>query len=205
MNVITQLSPEAQYLHRHLTEPGIGYPDPWPDASRLTAADLGHLLPLAYRTRGTGPAFSMRYAVENEVKQRQPEFTPESCLALYEALAAGLDRRRWADVCLAAGALLRCPGGAPQAELAGIARALTEFMVAHSRFEEPYALLAVAGVAGMDERGNRWTSRRGRWRWPSVTWCWGSIPSAGRWWPRWGPARTGRRPSCPGSGSGWRR
>ncbi|MFC7037047.1 hypothetical protein, partial [Nonomuraea rubra] len=73
MNVITQLSPEAQYLHRHLTEPGIGYPDPWPDASRLTAADLGHLLPLAYRTRGTGPAFSMRYAVENEVKQRQPQ------------------------------------------------------------------------------------------------------------------------------------
>ncbi|MEV0830339.1 DUF4132 domain-containing protein [Nonomuraea rubra] len=153
MNVITQLSPEAQYLHRHLTEPGIGYPDPWPDVSRLTAADLGHLLPLAYRTRGTGPAFSMRYAVENEVKQRQPEFTPESCLALYEALAAGLDRRRWADVCLAAGALLRCPGGAPRAELAGIARVLTEFMVAHSRFEEPYALLAVAGVAGMDERG----------------------------------------------------
>ncbi|MFB4262211.1 DUF4132 domain-containing protein [Nonomuraea sp. GTA35] len=153
MNVIHLLSPEAQYLHRHLTEPGLGYPDPWPDASRLTAADLGHLLPLAYRTRGTGPAFSMRCVVEGEVRQRQPEFTPESCLALYEALADGLDRRKWADVCLAAGALLRCPGGAPRAGLSGIARVLTEFMVAHSRFEEPYALLAVAGVAGMDVEG----------------------------------------------------
>ncbi|TYB56021.1 DUF4132 domain-containing protein [Nonomuraea sp. PA05] len=156
MNVTDQLSPEARQLHRHLTEPGMGYPAPWPDMSRLTALDLGHLLPLAYRTTGGGgPAMSMRFAVEDEVRQRQPEFTPESCLALYEALVEGLDRRKWADVCLAAGALLRCPGGAPTAALAGLARVLTEFMVANARLEQPYALLAVAGIEGagkpMDE------------------------------------------------------
>ncbi|GAA2213963.1 hypothetical protein GCM10009850_094270 [Nonomuraea monospora] len=154
MNVTDPLSPEARHLHRHLTEPGSGYPDPWPDTSRLTALDLGHLLPLAYRTTGGGgPAMSMRFAVEGEVRQRQPEFTPESCLALYEALVEGLARRKWADVCLAAGALLRCPGGVPAAALVEPARVLIESMVANARFEQPYALLAVAGLAGMGGAG----------------------------------------------------
>ncbi|GAA3568034.1 hypothetical protein GCM10022419_056100 [Nonomuraea rosea] len=145
-----QLSPTAQHVHRHLTDPEAGYPAPWPDGSRLTAVDLGHLLPLAYRVTGSGPAFSMRVVVEDQVKQRQPAFTQESCLALYEALVDGLDRRRWADLCLAAGALLRCPGGAPLGRLAGPAGTLTGFMVGEKRLEEPYALLTVAGVAGMD-------------------------------------------------------
>ncbi|AQZ61267.1 unnamed protein product [[Actinomadura] parvosata subsp. kistnae] len=153
MNVTHLLSPEARRLHHHLTEPGAGYPHPWPDTSLLTATDLGHLLPLAYRTTGTGAATSMRFAVEDAVRERQPEFTPASCLALYDALVAGLERRKWADVCLAAGALLRCPGGVPEAELAGPARVLTEFMVAHGRLEAPYALLAVAGVAGVEGAG----------------------------------------------------
>ncbi|MEV0620143.1 DUF4132 domain-containing protein [Nonomuraea sp. NPDC050404] len=152
MNGTSALSPEARRVHHYLTEPDVGYPAPWPDASRLTAVDLGHLLPLAYRTPGVGgPAFSMRVSVEDEVKERQPEFTPESCVALYEALAAGLEKRKWANVCLAAGALLRCPDGAPLAELEGIARVVTEFMAARERFQEPYALLAVAAVAGMEE------------------------------------------------------
>ncbi|MFC4116758.1 DUF4132 domain-containing protein [Nonomuraea zeae] len=150
-----QLSPTARHLHRHLTDPEAGYPDSWPDGSQLTAVDLGHLLPLAYRVTGSGPAFSMRVVVEDEVKQRQPSFTRESCLALYEALVDGLDRRGWADLCLAAAALLRCPGGAPLAELAGAARTLTEFMVRKNRIQEPYALLTVAGVAGMVEPGTR--------------------------------------------------
>ncbi|UBU09438.1 DUF4132 domain-containing protein [Nonomuraea gerenzanensis] len=151
MNVTDPLSPEARRLHRHLTEPDLGYPDPWPDLSRLTAVDLGVLLPLAYRTPGKGgPATSMRFSVEDEVRKRQPEFTAESCLALYQALADGLDRRKWADVCLAAGALLRCPGGVPEGELAGVARVLTEFMVGKARFEAPYALLAVAGLGGVE-------------------------------------------------------
>ncbi|MEU8355246.1 DUF4132 domain-containing protein [Nonomuraea sp. NPDC048882] len=152
MTASLTLSPEAQRVLLHLTGQDPAYPDPWPDGSRLTARDLGHLLPLAYRTPGKGSAaFSMRRLVEDEVRQRQPEFTPESCLALYEALVAGLERRKWADLCLAAGALLRCPDGVPTAELAGPARVLTEFMIAAQRLEAPWALLAVAAVAGMGE------------------------------------------------------
>ncbi|MFB4276748.1 DUF4132 domain-containing protein [Nonomuraea sp. MTCD27] len=152
MDVTHALSPEARRVHRYLTEPDLGHPDPWPQPSRLTATDLGHLLPLAYRTPGTGsPAFSMRCAVEDEVRQRQPEFTRESRRALYEALVDRLEKRKWADMCLAAGALLRTPGGEETGELAGLARVLTEFMVANERLETPYALLAVAGVAGMEE------------------------------------------------------
>ncbi|MGW0809675.1 DUF4132 domain-containing protein [Nonomuraea sp. NPDC002799] len=147
-----QLSPTGRYLHHHLTDPEAGYPKPWPDGAALTAVDLGNLLPLAYGTAGTGgPAFSMRVEVEDEVKRRQPVFTPESCVALYEALVAGLAKRKWANLCLAAAALVRCPGGAPVAELAGAAGTLTAFMVAKRRTEEPYALLAVAGLAGLDE------------------------------------------------------
>ncbi|MGI5287811.1 DUF4132 domain-containing protein [Nonomuraea polychroma] len=146
-----QLSPTAQRVHRHLTEPDAGYPDPWPNAAGLTAADLGHLLPLAYRVTGSGPAFSMRVTVTDQVRERQPVFDSESCLALYEALVDGLTRRKWADLCLAAAALLRCPGGAPSAELAGPARTLIEFMARERRIEEPYAFLAVAGLAGMDQ------------------------------------------------------
>ncbi|MEV1179307.1 DUF4132 domain-containing protein, partial [Nonomuraea sp. NPDC049784] len=155
-----QLSPTAQQLHRHLTEPGAGHPDPWPDGARLSAADLGHLLPLAYRVTGSGPAFSMRVTVEDQVRERQPSFTPESCLALYEALVDGLARRKWADLCLAAAALLRCPGGAPTAALAAPARTLIEFMAREKRIEHPYAFLAVAGLAGMDEMAEIMEERR---------------------------------------------
>ncbi|MET7332105.1 DUF4132 domain-containing protein [Nonomuraea sp. NPDC005650] len=146
-----QLSPTAQRIHHHLTEPGAGYPAPWPDAALLSAADLGALLPLAYRVTGGGPAFSMRVAVENQAKERQPAFSPEACVALFEALVDGLERRKWADLCLAAAALLRCPGGAPSAALAAPARTLVEFMAREKRVEHSYAFLAVAALAGMDE------------------------------------------------------
>ncbi|MEV5895424.1 DUF4132 domain-containing protein [Nonomuraea fuscirosea] len=152
MTASLTLSPEAQRVLPHLTGRDPAYPAPWPDGSRLTARDLGHLLPLAYRTPGRGSAaFSMRCLVEDQVRQRQPEFTPASCLALYEALVDGLEKRKWADLSLAAGALLRCPGGVPAAELAGPARVLTEFMIAAGRLESPWTLLAVAAVAGMAE------------------------------------------------------
>ncbi|MEV0165581.1 DUF4132 domain-containing protein [Nonomuraea fuscirosea] len=152
MTASLTLSPEAQRVLPHLTGRDLAYPAPWPDGSRLTARDLGHLLPLAYRTPGRGSAaFSMRCLVEDEVRQRQPEFTPASCLALYEALVDGLEKRKWADLSLAAGALLRCPDGVPAAELAGPARVLIEFMIAKGRLESPWALLSVAAVAGMEE------------------------------------------------------
>ncbi|MEV0236358.1 DUF4132 domain-containing protein [Nonomuraea sp. NPDC050786] len=146
-----QLSPAAQRLHRRLTEPDADHPVSWEDGPRLSAADLGALLPLAYRVTDGGPAFSARTIVEDEVRQRQPSFSPESCVALYEALVDGLTRRKWADLCLAAAALLRCPGGAPTAALAAPSRTLIEFMAREGRIEHPDAFLAVAGLAGMDK------------------------------------------------------
>ncbi|WP_235994322.1 DUF7737 domain-containing protein [Nonomuraea montanisoli] len=86
----------------------------------LGAHELGALLPAAYRVvTSSGYSMSARFRVEEETKERQPLFTPEACLDLFDALVEGLARRKWADLCVGMGALVRCPGGAPFDRLAG--------------------------------------------------------------------------------------
>ncbi|WP_433349407.1 DUF4132 domain-containing protein [Microtetraspora malaysiensis] len=145
------LSPSALTLRALMTDPATTG-DPWFEQSYLTASDLGALLPYAYRTTGSGgTSMSARFVVEDAVKERQPSFTPEACADLFLALVDGLPQRKWSDLPLATAALVRCPDGPPRADLAEPARALVRFHLAAGRVEHPHALLAVAGLSGLDE------------------------------------------------------
>ncbi|MEV4298053.1 DUF4132 domain-containing protein [Microbispora rosea] len=163
MNVFDiQLSPQARHLHDLLTGVVTDAPQ-WPDASSLGAYELGALLPSAYRVvKQRGDAMAARFAVEDQARERQPLFTPAACLDLFDALVEGLATRKWADLCVGVGALVRCPAGAPYDRLAGRARTLVRFLLRRERLGEPFPLLAVAGLAGLDaEVAGRLTARRG--------------------------------------------
>ncbi|GII34298.1 DUF4132 domain-containing protein [Planotetraspora mira] len=157
-----QLSPAAGQLLTLMTDPAADRPSPWPDHSQLSPFDLGTLLPIAYRTAGDGSAAGgARFMVEDTAKQRQPLFTPEACQDLFAALVDGLETRKWADLCVAAGALLRCPDGPPLTALADPARTLVRFLLRAGRTDHPYALLTIAGLGGLDNEVTR-TLEKGR-------------------------------------------
>lgn len=126
-----------------------------PDLSRLSDEELGVVVPAAYQVpiAGGDPASLARMALEEAVRQRQPRFAPESCARVFDALVAGLRTRQWADLTLGTGALLRCMGPWPEG-LAEPAETLVRFMLGHDRLEQPYALLAIAGLAGGPLRGD---------------------------------------------------
>jgi hypothetical protein len=138
LRVLTESSPEADSLSREQ-----------PDISLLTDEELGALLPAAYQVpiAGGDPASLVRMAVEDAVRERQPRFAPESCARMFAALVAGLRVRQWADLTLGVGSLLRCIGPWPHG-LAEPAGRLVRFLLRHDRLDQPYALLAVAGLAG---------------------------------------------------------
>ncbi len=128
------------------------------DASRLSAYELGALLPTAYRVDlEPCDAVLARWEIEREASERQPLFTPEACADLFDALAG-----RRADIRVAVGALVRCPAGAPLDRLAGPARVAVERLLREDRLDEPFSLLAAAGLAGLDaEAAARLTAGRG--------------------------------------------
>ncbi|MFJ3338072.1 DUF4132 domain-containing protein [Streptomyces sp. NPDC086766] len=137
----------AARLMRALTEPAFRLDVLVPDLSRISDEELGELLPAAYRAgRGaTHATTTVRFAVEDAAKERQPRFTPAACRRMFDALVAQREARNWADLTLGAGALVRCTG--PWPELAKPARTLTEFLLERDDIRQPYALLAVAGLA----------------------------------------------------------
>ncbi|MEU9842241.1 DUF4132 domain-containing protein [Actinomadura sp. NPDC048032] len=120
----------------------------YPDLSALSDRDLGDLVPAAYAVGREAPFVSMsvRLRIEDEAKQRQPRYTPEACERMFQALVGGLAHRKWADLVLGAGTLVRCTG--PWPDLAGPARKLVEYLLARERLDQPFALLAVGGLAG---------------------------------------------------------
>ncbi|TDC87007.1 DUF4132 domain-containing protein [Actinomadura sp. 7K507] len=139
-------------LLRAMTDPAPedeGFRPSRADLARLSAEDLGDLLPAAYGVGGKAPASvstSVRLAVEDEGRERQPRYTPEACERMFRALVDGLPARKWADLTLGAGALLRCTG--PWPDLARPARTLVESLLKAGRADQPLALLAVAGTGG---------------------------------------------------------
>jgi hypothetical protein len=150
------LSPYATELLRLLTGPADGS-DPAArqvvDLSRIDNRELGvlfavtHELP-ARELTAAHPAWQLRWALRDAVQERQPRFTPESCAALLAALVKGTQADRpTGNPLLAVGALLRCDGQWPAAA-AGSAGAIVRAMVARVRFEQPYAMVALAGLAG---------------------------------------------------------
>ncbi|GGQ41730.1 hypothetical protein BKA00_003010 [Actinomadura coerulea] len=140
-------------LLRAMTEPTTEDEDlrTWyPDLSALSDRDLGDLVPAAYAVGREAPFVSMsvRLRVEDEAKQRQPRYTPEACERMFQALVGGLAQRKWADLELGVGALVRCTE--PWPDLAGPARTLVEYLLARERLDQPFALLAIGGLAGDD-------------------------------------------------------
>ncbi|SFN58297.1 protein of unknown function [Actinomadura madurae] len=122
----------------------------FPGLDRLSDEDLGTLMPAAYAVGRRKPfvSTSVRFRVEDEGKQRQPRYTPEACERMFTALVAGLETRKWADLTLGAGSLLRCTG--PWPDVSAPARTLVGFRLDTDRTDQPFALLAIAGLAGED-------------------------------------------------------
>ncbi len=164
-------SPLAERLLRVLTEPSPeadSFSRERPDISRLTDEELGALVPAAYQVRiAGGDRARLVGTVEDDVwdavRERQPRFAPESCVRMFAALVAGLGARQWADLRLGVGSLLRCTGPLPEG-LAEPADRLVRFLLRDDRLDQPYALLAVAGLAGGSLRSKvveRLRERRG--------------------------------------------
>ena len=159
------LSPYAMSLLRVLTVPG-AEDDPIirrpVEASRISGRELGVLLPAAYRLPARHPALLVKWGVEEACRERQPVFTPESCAALFAALVDTLETAgTGGHPMLAVNALVRCDGPWPE-QVARSAGRLVRSLVARGRLDHPYALLALAGLAGGLTRGL--VSRLLKWR-----------------------------------------
>jgi hypothetical protein len=145
------LSPYAASLLRVLTVPEAAQ-DPIArqvvDESRLSDRELGVLLPAACRLHGLHPASLVRMGVEEAGRVRQPVFTPESCAAMLSALVYGLQELgHGGHPAQAVNALLRCEGPWSQ-EVVRSAKELVKLLVDRGRHDQPYALMALAGLGG---------------------------------------------------------
>lgn len=148
---MNELSPHAAQLRAAMTGPG---PDAawsgglWAAGAQLTSAELGMLLPVAYRTLADEDAPDHARQVARRVtwSEVQPSFTS---LALTELFLALAESPRPRDVRFAAGGLLRCTEAWDEEALRKPAAILVE--VAGRKVDETAdAALAVAALAGPD-------------------------------------------------------
>ncbi|MEU6218935.1 DUF4132 domain-containing protein [Streptomyces sp. NPDC047022] len=140
----------AARLMRALTDPDfiLEDEDRHPDLSQVSDEELGSLLVAAHRldTSATSAMTMARFMVERAAQERQPRYTPAACRAMFEALVQKCRVHGWADLTLGLGALERCAGPLP--DVSEPARTLAEFWLEKDTVRQPYALLAVAGLAG---------------------------------------------------------
>ncbi|MER6122833.1 DUF4132 domain-containing protein [Streptomyces sp. NPDC001795] len=139
----------AARLMRALTDPDFALEerDRHPDLSQVSDEALGSLLVAAYRVdaSATHAMTLVRFAVEDAAGERQPRYTPDACRRMFEVLVERLEDRGWADLTLGLGALERCTGPLP--DVSEPARTLVGFWLEKDTVRQPYALLAVAGLA----------------------------------------------------------
>ncbi|MFF2463218.1 hypothetical protein [Streptomyces mirabilis] len=140
----------AARLMRALTDPDFMLEDKdrHPDLSQVSDEELGSLLVTAYRVdaSATHAMTMVRFAVEDAAGERQPRYTPDACRRMFEALVEKCEERGWVDLTLGLGALERCTGPLP--DVSEPARTLVGFWLEKDTVRQPYALLAVAGLAG---------------------------------------------------------
>ncbi|WBO63141.1 DUF4132 domain-containing protein [Streptomyces camelliae] len=140
----------AARLMRALTDPDFALEerDGHPDLSRVSDEELGSLLVAAYRVDASAPrAMAMvRFAVERAAEGRRPLYTPEACRRMFEALVEKCEAHGWADLIRGLDVLERCTGPLP--DVSGPARTLVGLWLEKDTVRQPYALLAVAGLAG---------------------------------------------------------
>ncbi|GAA4571769.1 hypothetical protein GCM10023176_33210 [Micromonospora coerulea] len=144
------LSPYAASLLRVLTVPEAAE-DPIArqavDQARLSDRELGELMPAAHRLSPQHPAYRVMLGVHEACRQRQPAFTPQSCAMLSALTDEAVGRGYGGDPVLAVNVLLRCEGPWPEAA-ARSARKLVTLLLGRYRPDHPYALLALAELAG---------------------------------------------------------
>jgi hypothetical protein len=152
----------AARLMRALTDPDfvVEDQDRHPDLTGLSDEQLGTLFAEAYRpgapatthattratTHATTHVTTIRYAIREAAAGRRPAYTPDACLRLFEALVERCESHGSADLTLALDALERCTGPLP--DVTRQARGLVEFWLRKDTVRQPYALLAIAGLAG---------------------------------------------------------
>ncbi|MEU6421815.1 DUF4132 domain-containing protein [Streptomyces spiralis] len=140
----------AARLMRTLTDPDFTLEgdDRHPDLSQVSDEELGSLLVAALRVGASAPHTmrTVRFAVEDAARERQPRYTPDACRRMFETLVEKCQERGWADLDLGLRALEHCTGPLP--DISEPARTLVEFRLEQDTVRQPYALLAVAGLAG---------------------------------------------------------
>ncbi|MGW3354234.1 DUF4132 domain-containing protein [Streptomyces bungoensis] len=142
----------ATRLMRTLTDPEFPLEDAdrHPDLSQVSDVELGSLLVAAYRLNppSSDARGVLRLSVEHAAGERRPRYTPDACRRMFEALAARCEENGWADLTRGLDALEHCTGPLP--DLSEPARAIVDFWLAKDTARQPYALLAVARLAGED-------------------------------------------------------
>ncbi|MBC2900726.1 DUF4132 domain-containing protein [Streptomyces cupreus] len=137
----------ADRLMNALTDPDSTYEDPTPDMARISDEELGALVTAAYGvTTWTRPAARAHAAVKRAADERQPRYTPEVCRRLFEVLAERTEKEVFADLTLGLDAVRHRTGPLP--DVSEPVGALVESRLAENKVLQPYALLAVAGLAG---------------------------------------------------------
>ncbi|WP_306190963.1 DUF4132 domain-containing protein [Streptomyces sp. MK5] len=142
----------AARLMRALTDPDFTLEgdDGHPDLSQVSDEELGSLLVAALRIDASAPHTmrTVRFVVEDAARERQPRYTPDACRRMFETLAEKCEERGWADLNLGLRALEHCTG--PRPDVSGPARTLVQFRLEQDTVRQPYALLAVARLAGAE-------------------------------------------------------
>ncbi|MEU7301488.1 DUF4132 domain-containing protein [Streptomyces sp. NPDC007206] len=140
----------AARLLRALTDPDVTRDDAdrHLDLSQVSDEELGSLFVAAYRRdTSAGTAVStVRFSILEAVRERQPRYTPDACRSMFDALVEECREHGWADLTLGLGALDHCTAPAP--DVSEQARTLVGLWLEKERLRQPYALLAVAGLAG---------------------------------------------------------
>ncbi len=138
----------ADRLMRALTDPDFELGSGQPDLSQISDEELGGLLVEAHRAVSDAPhaMVTVRVAVRDAAMERRPRYTPDACRRMFEMLVGNTEARGWADLTLGLDALEHCTG--PRPDLTGPARALVELYLTKGTLRQPYALLAVAALAG---------------------------------------------------------
>ncbi|MEU8969265.1 DUF4132 domain-containing protein [Streptomyces monashensis] len=121
--------------------------DRHPDLSQVSDEELGSLLVAAYRVDASAPrTMAMaRFAVERASEGRRPRYTPDACRRMFEVLVEWHEEHGWADLTRGLDALEHCTGQLP--DVSEPARTLVGLCLEKDRARQPYALLAVAGLA----------------------------------------------------------
>ncbi|MFE6362240.1 DUF4132 domain-containing protein [Streptomyces sp. NPDC057806] len=137
----------AVRLMNALTDRDSSYDDPAADLSRISDEELGALVTAVHGVaEWTRPSLLARAAVERAAGERQPRYTPEVCRRMFEVLADRAVRGVFADLTPGLEAVRHCTGPLP--DVSEPVRALLELRLAVTKVRQPYALLAVAALAG---------------------------------------------------------